>query len=156
MAKKNDSAPKTSKKNNKNSKKETAVMTTKNDSSTETATSTTPVYEQFLTALSESIVGLVRKDHKNWVTFVGPSGHKVCVQRAQTRLPRIETSLEVAGGESVEGHGIIRSALKTPSLESAASLFEQVASADLAAPVKAPRGRRGNKEIPTLDSLLAE
>lgn len=77
-----------------------------------TATTTNlPVYQQLINMLTPEIesLNLQVRDHKGWVSLVGSNGHRICLSKAMSKLPRCQTTLQVAleDSELVEGNGAI-------------------------------------------------
>lgn len=120
--------------------------------------SQTPVFEQFVsrvTAKAQSL-GISIVDKEGWVSFEAPNGHRTVVQKSVSKLPRVETTLDLPDTcsevvELVRTNGRIRAAL-VPHPDVVMTALEIMAHPGTPAPVS-KRGA-GSKAPPSLDSLL--
>ena len=126
----------------------------------ETATENEPVYVQFVKRIVARAIELnvQLEDKKGWQEFSGPNGHRIVIQKSQTKLPVIETTLdpEVCGGTAVpKPNGRIKARLAADPAAVMAALECLVDASNPIAPPKRGKGSAG-KEIPSLDDLLAK
>lgn len=124
-----------------------------------------PVYMQLIDRLSPAIrrLGLTVEERESWVVIKGPNGHRVAVQRSAASLPRIETTVgpEHLGGAAavVTDNGRIRarvepSVLRREGIAFVEAMLELLADPEY--PVAPPRRGGADRQVPDLDSLLAQ
>lgn len=117
-----------------------------------------PVYAQFVKRLMGRAheLGITLEDKNGWQLLCGPNGHRICIQKSQTKLPVIETTLdpERCGGVAPsKPNGRIRARMPQTPEAVLAALPCLVDPNDPIAPPK--RGKGQTASIPSLDELLA-
>lgn len=137
---------------------------TANVETVETKTVREHVYVQYVQRLlmeAQSMgIHVQTEDKKGWVELSGSNGHRLCVQKVATKLPVLETTLapEVCDGTPLPANkpnGRIQA--RIPATDMAAVAKALRALVDPANPIPAPkRGKGVEKEIPSLDALLAK
>lgn len=120
------------------------------------------VYMQFAKAVMERAkeldagLNVTCEDKKGWLVYTGLNGNRVCVQKAATKLPVVETTFaaEDVGGEATPApNGRIQSRIPGSDLEKVARAL--VMLGDPQKPIAPPkRGKGAQRAIPKLEDLL--
>lgn len=118
------------------------------------------IWEQFVERIASKALatGATFEDKKQWVVYTGASGHRIAIQKSRGKLPRIETTLDLAADqpevvEEIRDNGRMRAVLlPTPSVVAVA--LELIA--DTSNPIPAPRRGGKQSQVADLDALLAD
>ena len=117
-----------------------------------------PMFQQFVSRVAQKAqsLGISIVDKEGWVSFEAPNGHRTVVQKSVSKLPRVESTLDLPDSipevvELVRTNGRIRVAL-VPHPDVVMTALEIMAHPGTPAPVS-KRGS-GSKAPPSLDSLL--
>lgn len=118
-----------------------------------------PVYLQFVKRLMDAAgaLGVRLEEKKGWMNLSGTNGHRIDIQKSQTKLPVVYCTLEpeTCGGTSLsKPNGRLRCELPRDPIAVAKVLPLLVDASNPIAPAKRGKGG-GQKKVPTLDELLS-